>query len=172
MFDRLPWLILLLLALAPPLPAPCQTTDNARSDAELGKEVRAHLINPDLRLWWVNVEVNKGVVSLSGTVPTREQAAHAIRTAASVPGVTNVVNLMQISPDAAVPEQTLPAASSPPLSNRQKVGKTAGSVVMWTTWLSLIPVAALILLYLFIASLENDRQLKRKKNRGWKSGDS
>jgi hyperosmotically inducible protein len=52
----------------------------------------------DLRDSTINVDVENGVVTLTGTVPTAAQRTKAEQTAKSVAGVTSVKNMLKVTP--------------------------------------------------------------------------
>jgi len=52
----------------------------------------------DLRDSTINVDVENGVVTLTGTVPTAAQKTKAEQTAKSVEGVTSVKNMLKVTP--------------------------------------------------------------------------
>jgi len=52
----------------------------------------------DLRDSTINVDVENGVVTLTGTVPTAAQRTKAEQTAKSVQGVTSVKNMIKVAP--------------------------------------------------------------------------
>lgn len=73
----------------------------AVSDSDVTSQVQAK-INEDSGLQGkgVNVETSKGIVTLSGTVADDTQRTAASRYASAVPGVTQVVNNLQVAPEA------------------------------------------------------------------------
>ena len=79
----------------------------------------------------VTVQADNGVVTLAGTVDNDAQRQAASRQAASVAGVKEVINNLQVGaakPDAAVaapaaqPEEPMRASSAPPPTDRPKAG--------------------------------------------------
>lgn len=71
----------------------------ARADNTITARVNTALVQ-DRQIPAMNIKVTtrNGVVSLNGTVPTREVAERAARLSASVKGVTRVVNHLRIVP--------------------------------------------------------------------------
>jgi len=68
----------------------------------------ALLTSADVNALDVKVDADDGVVTLFGTVPTRAQRAAAARALASVPGVREVRNAIEVEPARPSPEPSLP----------------------------------------------------------------
>ena len=73
------------------------TTGDEASDTALETSVKYHL-NREVgkRAWKIEVEAVEGVVSLRGTVPDQARYDIALKTAASVKGVKQVIDLLRI----------------------------------------------------------------------------
>lgn len=70
---------------------------NAIADTVITTKVKADLVkDPDLKAMDVHVETVKGVVMLSGFVPSQQQAAKAEELARATEGVTDVKSALQI----------------------------------------------------------------------------
>ncbi len=98
-------LVLVCLLATPVLPA-CAKQSSATAaragafdDAVLTTRVKTAFINDTLiGAARIDVETVKGVVTLSGRVPNREQEARAIELARAVKGVTDVKSTLLIQP--------------------------------------------------------------------------
>lgn len=84
-------------------PQPAPTTgvlpeaDSATRDAAVTTAVKARLIaNPDTSALRIDVDTDDGVVTLSGTVRSREEKDEAVRVAKETDGVTRVVDRLEI----------------------------------------------------------------------------
>ncbi|MCI0745628.1 MAG: BON domain-containing protein, partial [Verrucomicrobia subdivision 3 bacterium] len=56
------------------------------------------LKEPGLSSLSINVDTTDGLVTLSGTVPSHEEVAKAVRLAMETEGVTKVVSTLQVKP--------------------------------------------------------------------------
>lgn len=110
------WAVLLVGILA--LTLACT---KAVSDADMTSQVQAK-INQDSGLQGksVTVEASKGVVTLSGTVADDAQRTAASRYASTVPGVTQVVNNLQVSPAPVMAEEMTPTPEPEPQRSASK----------------------------------------------------
>jgi osmotically-inducible protein OsmY len=71
----------------------------ARADNAITAQVNTLLVrDPQIRAMDIEVSTRDRVVTLSGTVPSRELAYRAGRLAASVEGVNQVVNRLRVAP--------------------------------------------------------------------------
>lgn len=69
----------------------------AEDDARIGTTVRARLEqDPALRAADIDVQVSRGVVTLTGFAPSYDLAARAARTAVDVPGVDHVESKLRV----------------------------------------------------------------------------
>src|SRR5258708_17619980 len=82
-------------------------------DAAISTDIQ-NKFSQDSGLWskQLTVQSSAGVVTLAGTVDTQAQRDAASRQAASVPGVKEVVNNLQVGNAAAAPPSSMPPASS------------------------------------------------------------
>ena len=83
--------------------AACMTTPKSpaqrQADAELVDQVQTALkADPNLYARHINVRADNGVVTLSGYVWTPEEMSAAVPITERVPGVTKVVNRMEVGP--------------------------------------------------------------------------
>lgn len=70
-------------------------TANARTTAVIKGKL---LKEPGLSSLSINVDTTDGLVTLSGTVPSHEEVAKAVRLAMETEGVTKVVSTLQVKP--------------------------------------------------------------------------
>ena len=76
-----------------------QNTGISASDARISREISERYVkDPLVSAFDVHVETRRGVVNLSGTVPSRQAAQRAVSLASSVDGVHRVVNQLQVVP--------------------------------------------------------------------------
>ncbi|MEW5978483.1 MAG: BON domain-containing protein [Acidobacteriota bacterium] len=109
-------LVIMVMSLAACTQAPAPSDDN------LGNSVKASLFSdPELKSEAIDVVVNEGEVTLSGTVSNPERRRRAYNAASAVPGVTKVNDLMQVSEAAASS-----GASGRPSSSRGVAGTSPG----------------------------------------------
>lgn len=74
----------------------------SEENAALTARVKAALIADETtKARRINIETHRGIVQLSGFVGTNEEKMHAERLAASVPGVLEVRNALEIRPQLA-----------------------------------------------------------------------
>jgi hyperosmotically inducible periplasmic protein len=74
-------------------------TSAALDDATISTRVKTALLNaPDISPTKVDVETSQGVVTLSGSVKSKEEEQKAIETARRVNGVRDVKSALQIQP--------------------------------------------------------------------------
>lgn len=70
----------------------------AVDDSLIGGKIKSSLIGePGLRSLGIDVDVNKGVVTLTGIVENREQKRRALAIAKSTKGVTGVVDFIKVT---------------------------------------------------------------------------
>jgi hypothetical protein len=70
------------------------------ADARITATIKARLIGePNLSALKIDVDTDNGVVTLSGTVESAQQADRAVELARTVEGVTRVASVLQIDPD-------------------------------------------------------------------------
>lgn len=86
------------LALSACAPTPTKEgTGGYIDDTVITTKVKAQLLNTkELKSTEINVETFKGRVQLSGFVSSPQTASRAVEVARRIPGVTSVVNNMQI----------------------------------------------------------------------------
>ncbi|MBI3474373.1 MAG: BON domain-containing protein [Acidobacteria bacterium] len=110
------WLVLLVAILA--MGAACS---KAAADGDVSSEVQ-NKINADSGLQGkqLTVQTAAGVVTLSGTVDNDAQRTAASRYAASVSGVKEVVNNLQVAAPAAAAPQDEPAPTPAPVQRASK----------------------------------------------------
>ena len=134
------------------------------TDTLIELEVEALISRSSASLWKVKVDVQNGVVTLSGAVNGEKQQEEILRAVQSAPGVTKVVNLLRIIPDleSTTPEQIF---SDQELNDlRYKVFKFLS--------LAFISVSALVTLLSgmlwwfvrFLSSLEKSRRASIEKS--------
>ena len=98
--------LVLVCLLAPPVLPACAKRSSASAahaaafdDAVLTTRVKTAFINdPLIGAARIDVDTMKGVVTLSGRVPTKEQETRAIELARAVKGVTDVKSTLLIQP--------------------------------------------------------------------------
>jgi len=73
---------------------------SAAKDAEISRTINAHYVrDPLVSAFDVHVDTRRGVVSLSGTVPSKRAAQRAVSLAIAVDGTSRVVNQLKVVPD-------------------------------------------------------------------------
>ena len=100
------------------------------NDAKVSSEIQSKFSQDSgLASKQLTVEANNGVVTLSGTVDNDAQREAASKQAASVPGVKQVINNMQVGTAvaASAPPPAAEATSSPSSSLREGIRKPAAS---------------------------------------------
>lgn len=99
----------------------------APNDAQISSDVQNKL-NADsgLQSKQLSVQADNGAVTLSGSVDSEAQREAAARYAASVPGVKQVINNLQVAPAAAMTAAPPPVEEAPP-APRPKPSKPAPS---------------------------------------------
>jgi hyperosmotically inducible periplasmic protein len=81
-------------------PAQVGSTKDARSDTAITAELKAKITDSDLLDHTdISVDTNHNVVTLSGSVATPEQKAHAEELAKNTNGVLSVINKLEVKPD-------------------------------------------------------------------------
>lgn len=90
--------LLLAIVLALPLLGACGTTvSETIDDATITTRVKTAFLNePNLKLVRIDVDTFKGVVTLSGRVPSKEEESRAIAVAKTIKGVIDVKSTLQI----------------------------------------------------------------------------
>jgi osmotically-inducible protein OsmY len=93
-------LLLALVMIAPLLLLACgKTVCETIDDATVTTRVKTAFINdPAVGAMRIDVDTFKGVVTLSGSVKSKDEEAKAIALARSVHGVTDVKSTLQIQP--------------------------------------------------------------------------
>ena len=87
-----------------------QSVDDTKIQAEVKTKLAADRIS---NLTRVNVDTVRGVVYLTGIVPTVEDKVQALRTAGSVSGVRGVVDNLVVETASTAPAPTTASAASP-----------------------------------------------------------
>ncbi len=83
------------------------------NDGWLWTKTRADLLaTNDLRESTINVDVNNAVVTLTGTVASKEQETKAVQVAQGVSGVTSVKNMLKVQPNDSLTNQTVGTGNS------------------------------------------------------------
>lgn len=92
--------LLALVLIAPLLVSACgKTVGETIDDATVTTRVKTAFINdPAIGGMRIDVDTFKGVVTLSGSVKSKEEEQKAIALARSVSGVTDVKSTLQINP--------------------------------------------------------------------------
>jgi hyperosmotically inducible periplasmic protein len=96
-----PTVILLVLTLLGPLmlTACGKTVGETIDDATITTRVKTALLNdPQVGGLRIDVDTFKGVVTLSGSVKTKEEEAKAIALARKISGVSDVKSTLQVQP--------------------------------------------------------------------------
>jgi osmotically-inducible protein OsmY len=76
-----------------------QSTGISANDAIISSEINERYVkDPLVSAFDVHVETRRGVVNLSGTVPSRQAAQRAVSLASSVDGANRVVNQLKVMP--------------------------------------------------------------------------
>jgi len=93
-------LLLALVVIAPLLLSACgKTVGETIDDATVTTRVKTAFINdPVVGALRIDVDTFKGVVTLSGSVKSKDEEARAIALARSIRGVTDVKSTLQIQP--------------------------------------------------------------------------
>ena len=95
---------LTVVVFAPMMAAACGArggTAVSRSidDATISTRVKTALLNePGITVTKVDVQTSQGVVTLTGSVKSKEEEAHVIATARKIEGVRDVKSALQIQP--------------------------------------------------------------------------
>jgi osmotically-inducible protein OsmY len=91
-------LLLIAILVAPLLLAACgKTVGETIDDATITARVKTSLLNdPDVGGLRIDVDTFKGVVTLSGSVKTEQEAQKAIALARRIDGVTDVRSTLQV----------------------------------------------------------------------------
>ena len=79
-----------------------------RPDPEIAETMQASLEQVGPKASAVTVRVDRGVVELSGKVESLALRGELDELAATVPGVVDIVNLIEVDPDVELPSQKLP----------------------------------------------------------------
>jgi hypothetical protein len=114
--------------------AGCQTVTGktARqhiSDKWLTHEAKATIVASNPRaLTAMNVDVNHGVVYLTGNVPTAEHKARAEQAARGVDGVRDVVNHLEVQTESTARQATMASPSASPASSAALQHTVTGQV--------------------------------------------
>jgi osmotically-inducible protein OsmY len=93
--------VLMFVAMLAPMTAACGGSAIRESidDATISTRVKTALLNaPNVAATHIDVETAQGVVTLSGTVRSAEEAQQAIQTARKINGVRDVRSKLQITP--------------------------------------------------------------------------
>ena len=90
----------LAIALIAPLVAGCgKTVGETIDDATITTRVKTSLLNdPDVGGLRIDVDTFKGVVTLSGSVRSKEEEAKALALARKISGVTDVKSTLLVQP--------------------------------------------------------------------------
>ena len=93
-------LLLSLVMIAPLLLSACgKTVGETIDDATVTTRVKTAFINdPAVGAMRIDVDTFKGVVTLSGSVKSKDEEAKAMALARSIKGVTDVKSTLQIQP--------------------------------------------------------------------------
>jgi len=93
-------LLLALVMIAPLLLSACgKTVGETIDDATVTTRVKTAFINdPAVGAMRIDVDTFKGVVTLSGSVKSKDEEAKAMALARSIKGVTDVKSTLQIQP--------------------------------------------------------------------------
>jgi osmotically-inducible protein OsmY len=93
-------ILLVVALLAPLLLAACgKTVGETIDDATITTRIKTALLNdPDIGGLRIDVDTFKGVVSLSGSVKSREEEAKAVQIARKIGGVKDVKSTLLVQP--------------------------------------------------------------------------
>jgi len=97
-----------------------RTIGTGANDSWLWTKTRTALLNTaGLRESTINVDVDNAVVTLTGTVGTKEQLAMAVKTAQEIDGVTRVKNELKVSATDSMTNQMTGSNSTTTNTNRR-----------------------------------------------------
>ncbi len=97
-----------------------RTIGTGANDSWLWTKTRAALLTTaGLRESTINVDVDNAVVTLSGSVGTREQLTMAVKTAQEIDGVTSVKNNLKVQANDSMTNQTTGGNSTTTNANRR-----------------------------------------------------
>jgi osmotically-inducible protein OsmY len=93
-------ILLVLAMLAPLLLAACgKTVGETIDDATITTRIKTALLNdPEVGGLRIDVDTFKGVVTLSGSVKTKEEEARAVQIARKIGGVADVKSTLLVQP--------------------------------------------------------------------------